>query len=48
MTGSSYDDKLAKMKELGLCYLRTEEDVGAIVMAPRALYAKFVMLHNST
>jgi len=41
-------DKLAKMKELGLCYLRTEEDAGAIVMEPRALNAKYVMLHNGT
>lgn len=39
-------DKLAKMKELGLCYLRTEEDAGAIVMEPRALNARYVMLHN--
>ena len=41
-------DKLAKMKELGLCYLRTEEEAGAIVMEPRALNAKYVMLHNGT
>ncbi len=41
-------DKLAKMKELGLCYLRTEEDAGAIVMEPRALNARYVMLHNGT
>jgi len=41
-------DKLAKMKELGLCYLRTGEDAGAIVMEPRALNAKYVMLHNGT
>ena len=41
-------DKLAKMKELGLCYLRTEENAGAIVMEPRALNAKYVMLHNGT
>lgn len=40
--------KLAKMKELGLCYLRTEEDAGAIVMEPRALNAKYLMLHNGT
>ena len=39
-------DKLIKMKELGLCYLRTGEDAGAIVMEPRALNAKYVMLHN--
>jgi len=39
-------DKLAKMKELGLCYLRTGEDAGAIVLEPRALNAKYVMLHN--
>lgn len=41
-------EKLAKMKELGLCYLRTGEDAGAIVMEPRALNAKYVMLHNGT
>lgn len=41
-------DKLAKMKELGLCYLRTGEDSGAIVLEPRALNAKYVMLHNGT
>lgn len=41
-------DKIAKMKELGLCYLRTGEDAGAIVMEPRALNAKYVMLHNGT
>ena len=41
-------DKLAKMKELGLCYLRTGEDAGAIVLEPRALNAKYVMLHNGT
>ena len=39
-------DKQAKMKGLGLCYLRTEEDAGAIVMEPRALNARYVMLHN--
>ena len=39
-------DKLAKMKELGLCYLRTGEDAGSIVLHPRALNAKYVMLHN--
>jgi len=41
-------DKLVKMKELGLCYLRTGEDAGAIVLEPRALNAKYVMLHNGT
>ena len=41
-------DKLTKMKELGLCYLRTEEDAGAIVMEPRALNARYVMLHNGS
>ena len=41
-------DKLAKMKELGLCYVRTDEDAGAIVLEPRALNAKYVMLHNGT
>ena len=39
-------DKLAKMKELGLCYLRTGEDAGTIVLEPRALNARYVMLHN--
>lgn len=41
-------DKFAKMKELGLCYLRTGEDAGSIVLPPRALNAKYVMLHNGT
>ena len=41
-------DKLTKMKEQGLCYLRTGEDAGAIVLEPRALNAKYVMLHNGT
>ena len=39
-------EKLAKMKELGLCYLRTEEDAGAIVLEPRALNAHYILLHN--
>ena len=44
----AYKDKLSKMKELGLCYLRTGEDAGAIVLEPRALNARYVMLHNGT
>lgn len=39
-------EKMAKMKELGLCYLRTGEDAGAIVLPPKALNARYVMLHN--
>ena len=39
-------DKLIKMKELGLCYLRTGEDAGAIILEPRALNTRYVMLHN--
>ena len=41
-------EKLEKMKELGLCYLRTGEDAGAITLPPRALNARYVMLHNGT
>lgn len=41
-------DKLVKMKELGLCYLRTDEDAGAIVLEPRALNARYVVLHSGT
>ena len=41
-------DKLAKMKELGMCYLRTGEVAGSIVLPPKALNAKYVMLHNGT
>ena len=41
-------DKLAKMKELGLCYLRTGDDAGTIVMEPKALNARYVILHNGT
>lgn len=44
----AHKDKLAKMKELGLCYLRTEEDAGAIVLEPRALNARYLLLHNRT
>lgn len=40
--------KLRKMKELGLCYLRTGEDAGAIMLPPRALNARYVILHNGT
>ena len=38
--------KLAKMKETGLCYLRTGEEQGAIVMTQDAVSARYVMLHN--
>ena len=38
--------KLAKMKETGLCYLRTGEDKGSIVLTPDAVNARYVMLHN--
>ena len=38
--------KLEKMKELGICYLRTGEDAGAILLPPRALNARYVILHN--
>jgi len=41
-------EKLAKMKELGLCYLRTGDDAGAIIMEPKALNARYVILHNGT
>lgn len=41
-------DKLAKMKELGLCYLRTGDDAGTIIMEPQALNARYIMLHNGT
>ena len=41
-------EKMDKMKELGLCYLRTEEDAGAIVLEPRALNARYLLLHNGT
>jgi predicted component of viral defense system (DUF524 family) len=41
-------EKMAKMKELGLCYLRTGEDAGSIVLPPKALNARYVMLHNGT
>ena len=41
-------NKLARMKELGLCYLRTGEDAGAIVLEPRAVNAKYVLLHDGT
>ena len=39
-------NKLEKMKELGLCYLRTGEDAGAIMLPPRALNARYIILHN--
>ncbi len=38
--------KLAKMKETGLCYLRTGEEKGAIVMTPDAVNARYALLHN--
>ena len=41
-------EKMAKMKELGLCYLRTGEDKGSIVLPPMALNAKYLMIHNGT
>ena len=39
-------DKLAKMKKTGLCYLRTGEDKGAIILTPDAVNARYVLLHN--
>jgi len=41
-------EKMAKMKELGLCYLRTGEDKGSIVLPPMSLNAKYLMIHNGT
>ncbi len=41
-------EKSAKMKEHGLCYLRTGDDRGAIVLPPMALDVKYLMLHNGT
>lgn len=38
--------KLAKMKETGLCYLRTGEEKGSIVLTPDAVNARYVLLHN--
>lgn len=38
--------KLAKMRETGLCYLRTGEEQGAIVMTQEAVSARYAMLHN--
>ncbi len=38
--------KLAKMKETGLCYLRTGEEKGVIVITPEAVSVRYVMLHN--
>ena len=39
-------EKLAKMKETGLCYLRTGEDKGSIILTPDAVNARYVLLHN--
>ncbi len=41
-------EKLAKMKEKGLCYVRTDEAAGSIVLEPNSVNAKYVMLHNGT
>lgn len=38
--------KLAKMKETGLCYLRTGEEKGSIVLTSDVVNARYVMLHN--
>lgn len=38
--------KLAKMKEKALCYVRTGEEKGAIVLTPNAVNVRYVMLHN--
>ena len=38
--------KLTKMKETGLCYLRTGEDKGAIILTSDAVNARYVLLHN--
>ena len=41
-------EKMSRMKELGLCYLRTGEDAGSVILPPKALNARYVMLHNGT
>ena len=38
--------KLEHMKQTGICYLRTGEDRGALVLTPESLKAQYVMLHN--
>ena len=38
--------KLSKMKELGLCYVRTGKVPGAIVLSSTSEKAKYVMLHD--
>ena len=38
--------KLARMKETGLCYLRTGEEKGSIILTPDAVNARYVLLHN--
>ena len=39
--------KLQLMKQIGLCYVRTGEDKGALVLTPESLRAQYVMLHNA-
>lgn len=38
--------KLERMKQTGMCYLRTGESKGALVLTPESLRAQYVMLHN--
>ena len=38
--------KLARMKETGLCYLRTGEEKGSIILTPDAVNARYVLLHK--
>ncbi|MBO7488827.1 MAG: DUF2357 domain-containing protein [Bacteroidales bacterium] len=41
-------EKMEKMKEKGLCYVRTDEAAGSIVLEPNSVNAKYVLLHNGT
>ena len=38
--------KLELMKQIGMCYVRTGEDKGALVLTPESLKAQYVMLHD--
>ena len=46
LVNSAFSSKLTKMKELGLCYVRTGKVAGAIVMGSKAEKVKYVMLHD--
>lgn len=46
LVNSAFSSKLSKMKELGLCYVRTGKVAGAIVMGSKAKKVKYVMLHD--